>query len=203
MHRVFVVVWQGPGLPQWWRLAHRGATVSVLGQILEAHDSSRVFRLRESPQNTRPPPTAWRSPRRRLLSRRRKTALCARTPRCHELPAARRRSQAPRLRSGMASQQWRDKRCALCCLLLRSASRPVPRDQQTGAQELPEEAAAAAAANLEQVNAQLEASGESTLTFDDVCFDAKRLHNGGGKRCFDVVQKERNAGGDRRGTRSS
>jgi len=79
----------------------------------------------------------------------------------------------------------------------------VPRDQQTGAQELPEEAAAAAAANLEQVNAQLEASGESTLTFDDVCFDAKRLHNGGGKRCFDVVQKERNAGGDRRGTRST
>ena len=56
VHRVFVVVWQGPGLPQWWRLAHRGATVSVLGQILEAHDSSRVFRLRESPQNTRPPP---------------------------------------------------------------------------------------------------------------------------------------------------
>ena len=53
---------------QWWRLAHRGATVSVLGQILEAHDSSRVFRLRESPQNTRPPHTAWRSPRRRLLS---------------------------------------------------------------------------------------------------------------------------------------
>jgi hypothetical protein len=123
VHRVFVVVWQGPGLPQWyithnisyrtrveirsgcitrqcwssrlsrpdvcegipmlcyvspegqailplilfiinpayryvqwWRLAHRGATVSVLGQILEAHDSSRVFRLLECPQNRRPPP---------------------------------------------------------------------------------------------------------------------------------------------------
>ena len=136
-------------------------------------------------------------PRRRLLSQDGALACVATSS------ADSRRSQAPRLRSGMASQQWKDKRCALCCLLLRSASRPVPRDQQTGAQELPEEAAAAAAANLEQVNAQLEGSGEPTLTFDDVCFDAKRLHNGGGKRCFDVVERERKAGGDRRGTRST
>ena len=119
---------------------------------------------------------------------------CARTPRCHELPAARRR---PRHRGCALDQQWRDKRCALCCLILRSASRPVPRDQQTGAQELPEEAAAAAAANPEQVNAQLEASGESTLTFDDVCFDAKRRTTAVASDAL-TLYRRRNAGGDRR-----
>ena len=108
MHRVFVVVWQGPGLPQWWRLAHRGATVSVLGQILEAHDSSRVFRLRESPQNTRPPPHRVEIAKTALVvAQTQDGALRPHAARCHELPAARRRSQAPRLRSGMASQRER------------------------------------------------------------------------------------------------
>ena len=90
----------------------------------------------------------------------------------------------------MASNQWHDHRCRLCCAPLRSKSTPVPTDAASDEQRLGPAAEAQAKLALEKLNAQLACNGKDAIDFDHWSFGCNRLHYRNNHKCHGIVDTE-------------